>query len=156
MTAPGRVSPPAASVRPATGEDFDALVGLLEASALPTAGLPPALDDFYVAEHRGRVVGAIGLEVYREAALLRSAVVDPGHRGWGIGEALVRRVLDHARERGITEVVLLTTTAERYFPRFGFTRIAREDVPDAVQASVEFREACPASAVVMRMELFPS
>ena len=45
---------------------------------------------------------------------------------------------------------LLTTTAERYFPRFAFKRITREDVPDSLQASVEFRDACPASAVVMR------
>ena len=48
---------------------------------------------------------------------------------------------------------LLTTTAERYFARFGFVQIARDDVPGAVQQSVEFREACPASAVVMRTEL---
>ena len=44
----------------------------------------------------------------------------------------------------------LTTTAERFFPRFGFERITRDDVPASVQASIEFREACPASATVMR------
>jgi amino-acid N-acetyltransferase len=48
---------------------------------------------------------------------------------------------------------LLTTTAERYFPKFGFERIERRDVPETVQASVEFTSACPASAVVMRKSL---
>jgi len=132
------------------------VASLLEAAALPTAGLTPTLSDFYVAEDRGRVVGAMGIEPYAQAALLRSAVVDPALRRSGIGEALVRRILEHARERGATEVFLLTTTAERYFPRFGFTQIARENVPSAVRESVEFREACPASAVVMRTQLFTS
>jgi amino-acid N-acetyltransferase len=44
---------------------------------------------------------------------------------------------------------LLTTTAERYFPSFGFSVTTREKVPDAVRDTVEFRSACPASAVVM-------
>lgn len=141
------------TIRPATSRDFGPLVGLLEAAGLPTAGLPPALDGFHVAERQGQVVGAVGIEPYAGSALLRSAVVDPAVRGWGIGEALVRRVLEHARERGIADVFLLTTTAERYFPRFGFEPVARHEVPGEVRQSVEFREACPASAVVMRMVL---
>jgi amino-acid N-acetyltransferase len=137
-------------VRPATGGDFDAVVGLLRDARLPLAGVPGTLTGFYVAEDQGRVVGAIGLEVHGPDGLLRSAVVDQGARGTGIGLALVDRILDRARERGLGAVYLLTTTAERYFPRFGFIRITRDDVPDHVQASVEFHEACPASAVVMR------
>ena len=120
---------------------------------MPTAACRDALDDFYVAEDHGRVVGAVGLEAYGRAALLRSAVVEPAGRGTGVGQALVRRALEHARERGMCEVYLLTTTAEGYFPRFGFARIGREQVPGAVLESVEFREACPASAVVMRAVL---
>jgi amino-acid N-acetyltransferase len=48
---------------------------------------------------------------------------------------------------------LLTTTAERYFPSFGFVKTTRESVPDEIKTSVEFREACPASATVMALEL---
>ena len=44
---------------------------------------------------------------------------------------------------------LLTTTAEGWFPRLGFVRVDRARVPAAVQLSVEFTAACPASAVVM-------
>jgi amino-acid N-acetyltransferase len=115
--------------------------------------VPPALTDFFVADDRGRIVGAIGLEAYGAEGLLRSAAVDPAARGAGLGAALVERVLVHARERGVRSVYLLTTTAERYFPRFGFERITRETVTGAVKDSVEFREACPASAVVMRRVL---
>ena len=151
-----RVSGHTATLRPATSRDFDSLVELLETAALPTAGLPPTLGGFFVAQSGGRVVGGIGLEVYGRTALLRSTAVDPGFQGAGIGQALVRRILDHAGERGVTEVFLLTTTAERFFLRLGFTRIARSDVPGAVTQSVEFRGACPASAIAMRTELSTS
>jgi len=126
------------------------VVGLLRSASLPIAGVSPALTDFLVADARGRIVGAVGLERYGDSALLRSAVVDPSARGSGIGHALVQRLLDGALDEGVRAVYLLTTTAEDYFPRFGFNVIARENVPAAVQASVEFREACPESAVVMR------
>jgi amino-acid N-acetyltransferase len=65
----------------------------------------------------------------------------------------VRALLVHATARGFRELYLLTTTAEEFFPRFGFERIGREEVPAAVRESVEFRESCPASATVMRLRL---
>jgi amino-acid N-acetyltransferase len=58
--------------------------------------------------------------------------------------------LEQADAAGIEEVYLLTTTAEKYFPRFGFNRTARSAVPEAVKASAEFQGACPDTAVVMK------
>jgi len=153
VTTTRRVGSPAAAVRPAIAEDRGAVIGLLEAASLPIAGVAPLLEDFYVAERAGRIVGAVGLERYGRYGLLRSSVVDPSARGAGIGEALVERILRHAREGELRAVYLLTTTAEGYFPRFGFERIAREEVPGEIKVSVEFREACPASAVVMTKAL---
>jgi amino-acid N-acetyltransferase len=149
----GGVAPMAARVRPAAGHDCPAVIALLEAASLPTAGVPPTLERFLVAEEHGRVIGVVGLELYEDGALLRSAAVQPGGRGTGIGAALVRGILAAARESGVTDVYLLTTTAERWFPRFGFERIARADVPAGVGSSLELREACPASAAVMRLRL---
>ncbi len=137
-------------VRPATGSDFGLVLGMLEAAALPTEGVPSTLQDFFVAQDTDGIVGAIGLERYARAALLRSAVVEPRARGIGVGEALIHRALDHAHQGGVDSVYLLTTTAEQYFPRFGFIPIPREEVPAEVKESVEFRSACPASATVMR------
>jgi amino-acid N-acetyltransferase len=50
-------------------------------------------------------------------------------------------------------VVLLTTTAEDFFLRFGFQPISRVEFPLAVQASVEFQEVCPDSATGMFLAL---
>jgi amino-acid N-acetyltransferase len=82
--------------------------------------------------------------------------VDEDHRGTGLGNRLTAAAIEDARRRALPALYLLTTTAERFFPRFGFERISRDDVPASVQASIEFREACPASALVMRKRLSES
>jgi len=80
--------------------------------------------------------------------LLRSLAVAPGHRGAGVGAALVRAALAaaDAHERGRAGVGLLTETAAGYFDRFGFTVIDRAALPAALSASAELTGACPATA----------
>jgi amino-acid N-acetyltransferase len=58
-----------------------------------------------------------------------------------------------AESRGIHALYLLTLTAERYFPRFGFERVEREEVPSDVAETVEFKSACPSTAAAMRKVL---
>jgi N-acetylglutamate synthase-like GNAT family acetyltransferase len=62
------------------------------------------------------------------------------------------RVIADAEARGIRALYLLTTTAERYFPSFGFRPITRDEVPADIRATAEFQGACPASAAVMCRE----
>jgi amino-acid N-acetyltransferase len=140
-------------IRSATIQDLAAVEQLLAANDLPRDGVRENFADFLVAEDRGTIVGAIGLEKFDSAALLRSAVVSTDRRGAGLGHRLVERILARAEEAGIDEIYLLTTTAQDYFPRFGFTRGARDRVPDAVKLSAEFRGACPETAVVMERKI---
>jgi amino-acid N-acetyltransferase len=137
------------SVRPATPADLAAVERLLTASGLPLDGVREALPGFVVAETGSEVVGVAGLEVCCDNALLRSVAVSPAWRSHGLGRALVTRVIADAEARGIRALYLLTTTADRYFPSFGFRLIGREEVPADVRQSVEFQSACPASATVM-------
>jgi amino-acid N-acetyltransferase len=138
------------SLRDAQPADLPAVLALLGRAHLPTAGVADTLPYFVIAEDRGRIVGAVGLELYGASALLRSAAVEESWRGCGVGRTLIDRALEIARDRGIADVFLLTMTAEHYFPRFGFSCVSRESVTPEIQGSVEFQEACPASAVVMR------
>jgi amino-acid N-acetyltransferase len=138
-----------AMIRPAEPTDLPAVLELLAAAALPADGVAAAFDHFVVAELAGAVAGAAGVELYGDAALLRSVVVESRMRRAGVGMLLVEAALDVARRAGAQEVYLLTTTAEGWFPRLGFRVGTRAEVPERVQQSVEFREACPASAVVM-------
>jgi len=139
-------------LRPAAAADLAAVEQLLTASELPLDGVTEALDTFVVAEAESGLVGVAGLEICCDNALLRSVAVRPEWRSQGVGRALVTRVIADAEARGLHALYLLTTTAERYFPSFGFHAIAREQVPAEIRATAEFREACPASATVMCRE----
>ena len=100
-----------------------------------------------------RVVGCAAVEQYGNAGLLRSVAVSKFERGSGLGTQLVKNAITHAAPRGLDTLILLTTTAELYFPRFGFRIVDRASVPQSVLQSVEFRSACPATATVMRLDL---
>lgn len=141
------------TLRPARPDDEPAINALLLDADLPVAGVHESLDHFIVGEEAGRLVGVAGLEVHGSDGILRSVAVAPAVRGQGLGARLTDRVLEEARSEGLDRVYLLTTTADEYFPRHGFRRIDRSDASEAVRASVEFTTACPASAVVMVMEL---
>lgn len=142
-----------AVIRRAVPNDWEAIGGLLAASSLPLDGAREHLGGFVVAVRGGALVGCAAVERYRNVGLLRSVAVASSEKGKGSGAALVSRCIADAREAGIEALVLLTTTAELYFPRFGFDVIDRAAAPDGVRESAEFRGACPASATVMRLVL---
>jgi amino-acid N-acetyltransferase len=138
-----------ASLRPARAADLPAIEQLLTASNLPLSGVAEALPGFVVAEFEGAIVGTAALEVCRDNALLRSVAVAPAWRSRGLGRALVTRIIAEGEARGLRALYLLTTTAEQYFPSFGFQPIARDEVPADLRQTEEFTTACPASATVM-------
>ena len=122
---------------------------LLVARELPLDGLEEHLDKFWVADADGTVVGTGGLEVHGRFGLLRSLAVAEGSEGAGIGSRIVWQLLEEAVDKGLREVFLLSAYASDYFPRFGFVRLKRREVPADVQASALF-QACPDTAVAMR------
>ena len=143
---------PLPTIRLATEADAAEVEALLTGARLPLAGVRDALPCFVVAHDHDRLVGVAGIEECGSSgrhALLRSVAVDPTWRNHGLGRALVERAIALAESRGAHALYLLTTTAERYFPTFGFVPTSREAVPDEVRATAEFQGACPASATVM-------
>ena len=157
MTKPASTSVGAAPrLRAAAADDLPAVEQLLAASGLPLDGVREAFDTFVVAESDADLVGVAGLEVCCDNALLRSVAVRPEWRSHGVGRALVTRLIADAESRGLNALFLLTTSAERYFPSFGFHPIARQEVPEDIRATVEFREACCATATVMCRDCGPA
>lgn len=137
----------------ATDGDLAAVRRLLQHHHLPLDGVDEQIDTMVVARDGSTVVGTAAVELYAEGALLRSVAVDPSVQGRHLGHDLTDAALRLAQASGIDTVYLLTTTAEQFFPKLGFEPIPRDQVPATVRASVEFRSACPASAVVMRKRL---
>ncbi len=139
------------TIPPARAEDLDAINALLVASELPTAGIDQHWKTFLVARDGDRLVACGGAEAYQFAALIRSVAVAPEYRSHGIGRKIVRQLLDRLASRGLREFYLLTTTAEDYFKKRGFKTIDRDEVHPQLLSSREFQDACPSSAICMRL-----
>jgi amino-acid N-acetyltransferase len=137
-------------LRAAVAADFANVARLLEASDLPVEGVADQFGPNYVTEEG---TGVAGIEKHGRYGLLRSVAVAPEERGKGLAQRLVRNRLDWAAAEGLSTVYLLTTTAETYFAKLGFTRVAREDVPAEIRATREFASTCPSSSIVMRREV---
>ena len=99
-----------------------------------------------VAEHDGQVVGYAyaGIEGHDwmslrgPAGVLHDLLVDPDHRGKGVGAMLLQAVLTRLQERGASQVVLSTAerneAAQRLFARAGFRRTMIEMTRDLASA----------------------
>ena len=139
--------------RAAQPADWPAIANLLAAAHLPLDGAQDRLAEFMLAVRAEELIGTAALEKYGDYGLLRSVAVIASEHGRGLGAALTQHLIDRARRDQLLGLVLLTETAADYFPRFGFTRINRADVPLPIQESIEFKSACPQSAIAMQLDL---
>ncbi|BBZ44913.1 amino-acid acetyltransferase [Mycobacterium parmense] len=82
-----------------------------------------AVQEFWVAEYQGQVVGCGALHVmWADLGEIRTVAVDPSVTGHGIGHAIVDRLLEVARELQLKRLFVLTFETE-FFARHGFTEI---------------------------------
>jgi amino-acid N-acetyltransferase len=130
------------------------LMRLLDSAGLPTSDLSTTSLGYFLSLRDGQtLVGAIGLDVVGEIALLRSLVVDPARRERGLGGELVRAAEAHAAQHGVRQLYLLTTTADRFFASRGYVYADRGNAPDAIRRMPQFAELCPASSTFMAKAL---
>lgn len=127
----------------------DNLRAVLAAAGLPVDDLTDPGRSFYRFSRGGQTVGLGGLELYGEAALLRSIVVLPDQQGFGFGHAITLALLDQAHKKGAAAAYVLTETAAPFFQSLGFLPIARDDAPAAILTTRQAASLCPASAVLM-------
>ena len=103
---------------------------------------PPSLDELadlvrdaastlmVARDDTGQIVGALTLSVYRVPTGIRSiiedVIVDNAARGQGIGEALMQRAIELAREKGAQNISLTSNpmreAANRLYLRVGFKK----------------------------------
>ena len=140
-------------IRRATAADLPEVQHILRETQLGEEGLSEHFPNFFVAEVDGAIVGVIGIEVYGEQGLVRSAAVLQPFQRRGIGDALVDAVERFGLDCGVKEFALLTTSAAEYFERRGFVRVARDTIRGTILSSEQFRGTCPSTAAVMRKTL---
>lgn len=101
-----------------------------------TVTLYEDVQEFWVAEHNGVVVGCGALHVlWEDLAEIRTVAVDPEYRGRGIGHRIVSVLIDTARELGLRRVFCLTFEVS-FFAKHGFVPIQGTPVSPEVYAEL--------------------
>jgi amino-acid N-acetyltransferase len=129
--------------------DREAIQQLLQQCNLPFEDIAPHLYNYVIAKAGDLVVGVNGIEIYAQDGLLRSLAVKPAFRRRGISGELNTRVLARAHTMGLRTLYLLTQTIEDYAARSGFHKVDRQSVPETIKNTIEFKSACPETAVCM-------
>ena len=114
-------------VRRLDERDIDAALGLtdLEGWGYTRADLARLIalspDGCFAAEDGGRVVGILTTTPYERLAFLGAVIVDPDHRGRGVGRILMQTALLYLAASG-TETVRLNAYLDvvRFYERLGF------------------------------------
>jgi len=121
---------------------------------LPTSDLGSAhFDDFIGCGSPEDLKGVVGLELFGSVALLRSLAVIKVARGLGCAKKLVFEAENRARESGIKELYLLTTTAEKFFSNVEYVQAERNAAPEQIKSTTEFSGLCPVDATFMVKQL---
>jgi amino-acid N-acetyltransferase len=98
----------------------------------PTVTLYEDVQEFWVAEADGRIVGCGALHVmWDDLAELRTVAVAPDFHGHGAGHAIVEKLLETARWLGVARVFVLTFEVG-FFAQHGFVEIEGAPVEPVV------------------------
>lgn len=136
-------------IRSAGRKDVEAIRHLLRSATLPSDDVDEHLETFLVAVAGEEVVGTVGLEVTGSSGLLRSLAVAERLRGIGLGKRLYDEIVRKAQSMGVQKLGLLTTTAEGFFAKAGFSKETRDNIPAYIASSKEYRLYCPSTAAIM-------
>ena len=140
-------------IQQATDKDLEAIKKLLDDNNLPTTDIHQDNIQLFIGLMDDKIMSVIGLEKYENVALLRSFAVSDLFRNQQVGTRLIRQIFDLCASEHIDNLFLLTTTAEKYFLKFGFLKTERIEAPDILKQTREFKDICPASAVLMYKKL---
>lgn len=142
-------------LRPLTTSDelWSDFIAALEQDGLATADLDAPMQVFFAYENDAQIEGYGGYALFGDAVLLRSIVTRDERRGRGVGQSIVRALLDRAVADGARAAWLLTTDAASFFDRMGFAAAARPDAPPLIADTPQFRGVCPGSATLMHLSL---
>ena len=124
------------NVRPAITSDVLAIRDLVENYAgdgsrllrKNTVTLYEDVQEFYVAEQDGKIVGCGALHVmWRDLGEIRTVAVDPAIKGQGIGSQILNALTQRATNLGLTKLFCLTFETQ-FFTGHGFMPIEESPV----------------------------
>ncbi|AEI42685.1 N-acetyltransferase [Paenibacillus mucilaginosus] len=148
--------------RKAVEQDIDRLYHIIQGYAEKGIMLPRTretlaaqLDTFVVAEIGDELVGCGSLtRLGQDLVEIRSLGVTEGHKGQGIGKAIVSLLEQEAKAQGIPKLMALTYEV-KFFERSGFTVVPKEIFPEKVWRDCihcKKQHCCDEIAVLKRLD----
>lgn len=134
-------------------KDLKGIIALLRSYDLPIDGVAENIDHFLVLREGREVIGCIGVEIYGDDGLLRSAAVRKDRQGQGLGSILTKDLISFAKRLKLKRLYLLTATAAHFFSKFGFIEVSRQTLDSPVLRAPEFTTICCCSTPVMKKEI---
>src|SRR5215212_6235039 len=125
------------NIVPLTQNNFSAAINLLKKNNLPTEDISD-VTKLFVLEDEQSVVGTIALEYSGAEGLLRILSVDEVKRNRHYGNELVDFIESYARQEGVKNLYLLTTTADTYFSKKDYKTVDRNSLPSYIIQTSEF------------------
>lgn len=123
---------------------------LLKSAQLPTSDITPKhMEHFFGAWDEERLEGVVGVEILGSVALLRSFAVVASKQYSGLGSKLLSQAEQYATEKAVKSIYLLTTAAQPYFQKRGYSPLVRESAPASIRNTAEFSTLCPTRSVLM-------
>lgn len=137
------ISPLSVAIRLATGEDTPAIIRIVNtAFALEEFFEGDRTDEkriavslqkgrFLVAEHEGRVVASIYVELRGERGYMGMLAIDPAWQGHGLGRRMAKTAEDFLRQHGCqyADIVVLSLRPELlpYYRKVGYQEMGTEE-----------------------------
>jgi amino-acid N-acetyltransferase len=88
--------------------------------------------DFYIIEKDGQVVGCCALKpAWKDTGEIRSLAIKEEEQNKGLGEKLVKKALEDAKELGLKKVFCLTNKPT-FFEKMGFKKVSKKSLPQKI------------------------
>ncbi|GAQ26153.1 MULTISPECIES: GNAT family N-acetyltransferase [Tepidanaerobacter] len=112
------------------------------------------IEDAMIIEVDDLIAGYGILDIYGDKALLRFVYIFPEHRGDGLGDGLVRALINYADRRGVKKIYLCGSEDTDYFTRFGFKHVCctKSDCP--INNNIDFKTAANCCTMELDVEEF--
>ena len=140
-------------IRAAVEADLPRIEQLLATGKLLSAGNIADAEGSFVAQVGAELGGVSGLKMFGGDGLLRATSVGVEGRGRDVGRLLVEAVLTEGALQAADAIFLFTDGSDRFFARFGFVVLSRDEVPSSIRQWAETNGGVSASAMPMRLTL---
>jgi N-acetylglutamate synthase-like GNAT family acetyltransferase len=139
VTSGGAIATERCVLRRGRVEDIEWMAQLMVTADLPPLFIAEFVEGFIAVEHEGEVVGCGGLELYGDAGVIRSVVVDQRARGLGFGRRMAELLAEDARRSGARDLYLFTLEAHAFWLALGFDDVSLDGWREPARECWQYR-----------------